>query len=214
MRFKAKVTKDNVSILISAVTSIMKIGTFAACFLDEENVRLAVMSENLDQPKVYAELSQQCVFFEYRIESQSENTILFEIDLDLLLLALTSAKNAPSCSLKLAKRDQKPCLCLETRASEVDIVHDIPIKIMKSSDIVYYQPPEIPDPSVVLELPRGRLMKTVLDRMMKISKQVHITADQTGRLVFRVDHSSATIQTFYNGITLTPFLLQTNYCSF
>jgi hypothetical protein len=35
-----------------------------------------------------------------------------------------------------------------SKASEVDIVHDIPIKVLKASDIVYYSPPEVPPPKV------------------------------------------------------------------
>ena len=44
-------------------------------------MRLAVITDNPDQPRVYSELQQENVFIEYRIESQSDNTILFEIDL-------------------------------------------------------------------------------------------------------------------------------------
>jgi len=30
----------------------------------------------------------------------------------------------------------------------VDVLHDIPIKIMNPSDIVFYAPPEVPPPAV------------------------------------------------------------------
>jgi hypothetical protein len=64
---------------------------------------------------------------------------------------------------------------------------------------VYYQPPDVNPPQVALELPRGRLLKTILDKMGKLTKVVNITAEQTGRLIFSINHSSAgaTINTYY-----------------
>lgn len=127
--------------LHGVTASLERIGQTTAMYLDEDFVRLSVITESPDIPKVYAELNKNVLFQEYRIESQSSNCIFFEIELDLLSRALSSGKNAPQCYLKLVKRGQRPCLCLETRASEADIVHDIPVKIMRATEIVAYQPP-------------------------------------------------------------------------
>ena len=43
-------------------------------------------------------------------------------------------------------------------------------------------------------------MKTILDRMGKITKQVSLVAEQTGKVVFCVDHSAALIKTYYAGL--------------
>jgi HUS1 checkpoint protein len=200
MRFKARITNENLGLLFGVTSTLERIGQTTALYLDQEFVRLAVMTESPDTPKVYAELRADAVFQDYRIESQSDNTIFFEIELDLLSRALSSGKNAPVCNIKLVKRGLKPCLCLETRALEVEIVHDIPIKIMRASEIVYYRPPPVPPPTVALDLPRGRLMKTIVDRMGKIVKQVQVVAEQSGRIIFSVDHSSAMIKTYYAGL--------------
>ena len=56
-------------------------------------------------------------------------------------------------------------------------------------------------PTVALDLPRGKFMKTIVDRMAKLSKHVTIHAEQTGRMIFGVDHSTARIKTYYAGLT-------------
>ena len=199
MRFKARIVTENLNILIGVSQACEKIGKRACIFLDQWHMRVAVIEESIDAPKVFVELSQETVFSEYRIESQSQNQIMFEIELDLLSRALSSGKNAPMCDLKLVKRGLLPHLCLDCKALDVAVQHDIPIRVMKASTIVYYQPPDVNPPQVALELPRGRLLRTILDKMSKLTKVVNITAEQTGRLIFSIDHSSAgaTIKTYY-----------------
>jgi hypothetical protein len=200
MRFKARISNENISLLTGVTSVLERIGQTTAIYLDEQFVRLAVITESPDTPKVYAELRADVLFADYRIESQSSNSIFFEIELDLLTRALSSGKTAPMCCLKLVKRGLRPCLCMETRASEVEIVHDIPIKLLRASDIDLYRPPNVPNPQVALDLPRGKLMKTIIDRMSKLAKHVVITAEQAGRIVVSIDHSSAVIKTYYSGL--------------
>ena len=79
-----------------------------------------------------------------------------------LLKALSSGKYSITSLFKLVKRDSKPYLCFETKANEsilsVDVIHDIPIKLMKSADIVHHMPPLFPPPTVALDLPKGKVL--------------------------------------------------------
>ena len=62
-------------------------------------------------------------------------------------------------------------------------------------------PPHVPPPTVALDLPRNnKLMRTIVEKMSKISKNIFLTANQAGRITFRVEHATATIKTFYNGL--------------
>jgi hypothetical protein len=115
MRFKARLMKDNLLVFASVLNMLERVGTTAVVFLNEENIRLAVVTESPDSPKVFSEFKQENLFFDYRIESQNSNSILFEIEIDLLLQALASGKHAPQCLLKLVKRGPKPFLCFESR---------------------------------------------------------------------------------------------------
>lgn len=203
MRFKARLLKEKLLMFSSVLHMLERVGTTTVIFLNADNVRLAVVTESPDSPKVFSEFKQECLFFDYRIESQSNNSILFEIEISLLLQALSSGKHAPQCLLKLVKRGSKPCLCFESRAQEtmmVAVLHDIPITIMQPNDIVYYLPPDMTPPTISLELPRGKLIRTVIDRMMKISRHLHIDAEQTGRIVFRVENSTVSVKTYYTGL--------------
>lgn len=190
--------------LHGVVSTIEKIGENAAVLLTEDSIRLAVISESIETPRCYSELKSAVLFSEYKIESQSENTILFEIGLSQLSKALASGKYSSQCQIKLVKRDNKACLCIETKANEsimsVDVLHDIPIRVLKPTEVIYYMPPEIPAPRVALDLPKNKLMKTIVDKMLKFSKHVSITAYQSGRLVLKAEHSSAVIRTYYNGM--------------
>jgi hypothetical protein len=167
-------------------------------------MRFSLLAESLDAPKCFAELNALDLFAEYRIESQSANTILFEVSLTQVSKALLSGKVASQSLLKLVKRDGRPCLCFETKADEsilsVDVYHDIPIKLMRSTEVMHSLPPQMPPPSVALDIPRGKLLKTIVDKLTKFSKHVQITASQSGKLNFRADHPSVTINTYYTGL--------------
>ncbi len=117
MRFRAIISNENLVTLVGVTSAMEKIGSATAVYLDEDFFRLSIINQSPDSPKVYSELRKDTLFTEYRIESQSNNTILFEIELDLLTRALTSGKNAAYCYLKLIKRGNKPCLCFETRVN-------------------------------------------------------------------------------------------------
>ena len=204
MKFRAKLSKDCLVALHSIVLTFEKIAGTATIFLDEDSVRICLLCESIDAPKCFAELSAQNLFSEYRIESQSANTILFEVQLSQLSRALASGRVASNSLLKLVKRDGRACLCFETKADEsilsVDVCHDIPIKLMKTNELVHYLPPQMPPPTVALDLPKGKLIKTIIDKMSKFAKHVKITASQSGKMVLRAEHASVIINTYYTGL--------------
>lgn len=203
MRFRAKITNKNLITLQSIISRLHLLGENSVIYLNEETVKFACACDNIDSPRCFAELKAMELFSEYRIESQSSNTILFEVNVENFSRALTSGKSAPICQLKLAKRGNKPCLCFEGKAMEglsVDVVHDIPIKILKATEIVYHMPPEVPLPTVALDLPHNKFLRNIVDRFAKMTKHLIVTASQTGRIVFQVEHGTATVRTFYNGL--------------
>ena len=83
------------------------------------------------------------------------------------------------------------------------------MKVLKVSDIFLHLPPKMSPPTVALELPRSKLMKTIVEKMAKICKYVYLTAAQTGRLVLRAEHSStAVIKTFFNGKIMIKIIME------
>lgn len=203
MKFKARLEKEQVLQLHSVITSLEKIGSRAAFFLSEESIRISVIPDNLDSLRCFCELPVNDLFFEYRISSNNDNSILFECSLSFILKSLGSGKTASECVVKLVKRGDVPCLCIEAKASgglTVDIVHDIPIKLQKVTDLVHYLPPDVPPPSVALSLTRVKLMRSVIDRMSKLARTIQMTAHQVGRLAFKVD-GLCQVSSYVTGLT-------------
>lgn len=186
-----------------AVT-LEKISNTASIFLNADCIRIAVITENPDTPRCYSEIFPDELFKDYRIESRSGNQILFEISLEHLSKALSSGTQSHQSQMKLVKRGATPCLCFEARGCnsvEAGVNHDIPIKLLTPTDIVFYMPPEVPPPVVALDLPKSNgLMRTIVTKMGKISKHVHLSALQSGRITFRVEHATAVIKTYYSGL--------------
>ena len=122
MRFRAKLSQDKTVVLIGVINLLEKLGKSAVIFLTEDFFRTTIISDNPDGSKIFCELKSDEIFHDYRIESQSSNSILFEISLSNLSSALNSGRNAPRCNLKLVKRDDsKPYLCFETRVGPIII---------------------------------------------------------------------------------------------
>ncbi|CBJ30733.1 conserved unknown protein [Ectocarpus siliculosus] len=212
MRFKAKIVQDKLLAFAGVIGAIEKIGTACVVHLTETRVHLSVQESGSEGVDVYAELIQDMLFHEYRIESRAGNAILFEANASLLLQALNSGKTSPTCQIKLAKRAGQPCLSIETRALEIEVVHDIPVKVMPANEAEYYLPPKVHSPQVQLELPRQRSLRTVVDRMKAIDKFLFVDADMGGQLVFRVEKADATIKTFYSNLTPRFEEMDANTC--
>jgi len=70
--------------------------------------------------------------------------------------------------LKLAKRNRLPCLCLDGRATQegaVEIHQAIPIRILRATEMQYHLPPQINSPTVQLELPIDRPLRSIVDKL-------------------------------------------------
>lgn len=194
MKFRCKIGKEALLILIGVTNTLSKISdsNSATIVLNEDNFRFSVLSaQDTTHPRCYAELSTTALFLEYRIESQSANTIIFQISLGLLAKALSSGRQAHASVLKLVKRDNKPFLSFESAATasvaNFDICHDIPIKLIHISDLQWLSPPVVPPPVVALELPAGKALKALLDKLNRFSRTVIVHGQQAGRLGFKLD---------------------------
>jgi hypothetical protein len=115
MRFRSKLLKEGLLQFQGVLLVMEKNGNSIVICFNEDCLRLAVVTDSIITPKVFAELSQRAIFIDYRIESQSGNLILIEIEISLLIKALNSGKQAPLSQLKLVKRGNHPCLCFESR---------------------------------------------------------------------------------------------------
>lgn len=206
MKFRSRITREGLILFQGLISTLGKLSEVATILLDREFLRCAIISEgNLESARGYLELAVSSLFGDYRIESQSNNTIAFEVNLSLFTKALNSGKFSSHCVIKLVKRQDKPCLSLEFNGAEsvmfVDVCHDIPIKLIRIADLPNITPPQISPPSVALTLPKGKLFKTIIERLTKFSKTLSLTAFQNGRLKLKVEQSCVAVQTYFQGLT-------------
>ena len=81
------------------------------------------------------------------------------------------------------------------------MTHDIPVKVLRASEISNYRPPEVPAPSVMLELPRTRQLRTVVDRLKQFDQHVLLQGDMDGRLSLRVEGAQCTVKTHFTNLS-------------
>jgi HUS1 checkpoint protein len=104
--------------------------------------------------------------------------------------------------MKLAKRNNLPCLCLEGRSSvtaenDVEIHQAIPVLIIRQSEMQHHLPPQINNPQVQLELPKSPI-RAVVDKLKGMSKFIVMEGNMKGDLSIRIDQDGASVACFYN----------------
>lgn len=182
MKFRCKISNEGVKILLSLVLSLLKIHDQATVLLSDDYIRLVIISDELiENPRIYIELSSSLLCSEYRIESQHvQNTIIFELSLAIFAKALASGKYSTHSIFKLTKKDGKPYFTMECKASEsllsIDLIHDLPIQLIRVYDFSLYVPPTISKPPIAFTLPKNRILKTLIERLTKINKIVYLIA--------------------------------------
>ena len=104
--------------------------------------------------------------------------------------------------MKLAKRNNLPCLCLEGRSSvtaenDVEIYQAIPVLIMRQLEMQHHLPPQINNPQVQLELPKTPI-RAVVEKLKGMSKCIVLEGNMKGDLSIRIDQDGASVACFYN----------------
>jgi Hus1-like protein len=221
--------------------------------LDAGYARLYCRGKSMetDQIQCYAEFEARgtsALFVDYRIESAAEgNAICMEVDLAQLRLALQSLAQDKkqqhnqsmsmssfgvdpyyqSTVLKLAKRNNVPCLCLDafTTSGEggggggmpIQVHHSISVRILRLADMVHFRPPQFDRlrtaDVVQLELPSDRPIRTVMEGLralasgsggshssssMSNAAAVTLRATSSGELTISLDSDGAAIRAYFH----------------
>ena len=207
-----------------------------ACLLaiDEDMMHLALDLPPTEGIKCVASVQAKGgLFLDHRIESQApDNRIVLRVDLQQLRTALQSiqqqlqtksrhnsrgaapmftASPAMLTIVKLAKRNQMPCLCFEAKtAYRMEIHQTIPVHVLRHEEYTQgrFGLPELPAESMVqLWLPptAGSTLKTLLDAVKAPAKgpsqHVLLTGNtSTAELRVQLDHDNgAHLQTIFLG---------------
>mmetsp|Transcript_23440 Transcript_23440/g.55541 ORF Transcript_23440/g.55541 Transcript_23440/m.55541 type:complete len:380 (-) Transcript_23440:240-1379(-) len=115
----------------------------------------------------------------------------------------------PDVVMKLAKRNNVPCLCLEggtvrgmngSLVDSVEIHQAIPIRILRRGEMQHHLPPHITQPKVQLELPNDRPIRPVIERLKAMGKHVILEGTMKGELTVRLDNDGASMACFYHNL--------------
>jgi hypothetical protein len=159
MRFKAKLSQHQVSVIHGLLCNISKLGENNVTLqLDTHQLRILLNSQDSNKEHgivVYAEFDNDSIFLDHKIESKSENNaITMLLDVTQLRLAFrtivsthdktttvnksqsTAAPPPPPALLvptvwKLAKRQNLPCLCLDglSASNNIHIHQAVPVRL-------------------------------------------------------------------------------------
>ena len=221
MRFKAKLAPDQVSMLHSLVCSMSRLSSkergSSVLKLDSDTVHLSTTGRSQDTDGIvcFAELAAatsaevSSIFSDHRIESNAaHNQIVCELDLSQLRTALKSILANSSSDdmggfsvLKLAKRQNMPCLCLDAATSNnIQVHHAISVRILRPEEFSQYVPPKIPLPQVQLDLGNAGPLRTLMDRLRHLSPVVYLDACMRGELTASVHTDGSSVQTFFKAL--------------
>lgn len=205
-------------------------GTILSLTLDLVQLSCKGKSQETDGIACFAELCAKgysSIFLDHRIESAApNNAIVMELDLLQLRMALksvigdTNSKNgfsndtsllagatleAQYTVIKLAKRQNIPCLCIDAcsagkgTAAMIQVHHAIPVRIMRHTEMLNHLPPQIPLPDIKLEFSASATsLRTIVDRLKSISPTLYLEANMTGELTVSIHTDGASIQTFFS----------------
>ncbi|KAK2462481.1 hypothetical protein APHAL10511_005451 [Amanita phalloides] len=211
MRFRASI--DDVQTFFRIVQSIEKIQKKCIVKFTEDDMHIICNSEtNEGGLQVWSRVKVDSLFSNYRIQSNSSNTITLTLSPEALLVALRSAV-APSTSLsgyeteevvmKLAKKNDQAVLSFDitglSRAGRrMRVTHDVRIDVMKPVEVEKLEEPRVPEPDVHVLLPPLNKLRTIVERLKPMANVLALRANNNKRLQLSIFTESVKVDTDWN----------------
>ncbi|XP_059470551.1 checkpoint protein HUS1 [Neocloeon triangulifer] len=174
------------------------VSTFSLC---EDGGSRVVCWCTLEQKRIFTELTLEGATVE-------QNQICLLLSPASMASALTSAKNALGAakSVKIKLTNKKcPCLTFEIDLPSVGLiprtcVHDVPVILIPRLEWPLHEPPQVSDPNVSLSVAAVKKVRTVIDRLRKLSSKLHIQVTSIGGLCLRTETDSGTFATYFQNL--------------
>ncbi|KAL7420160.1 DNA damage checkpoint control protein [Cryptotrichosporon argae] len=222
MRFRTGVT--NVSLLHKIGRSLSALAKVCVIRLSLDKVHFIIPGhEGREGVQVWSSC-QTTLFSGYRIESNNDNEIWLEVNLDALIRVLRSAdtsagissegnrNNATALSeaevtLKLQKNGRQPVWQFEIRGKslhgkDVEIKHDINVAILSSKRQGELLEPMCPPPDIHIVMPNLTELKNIVARLGHLADDVKISANHEGTLEMTVKSNHVDITTTWRNLEL------------
>ncbi|KAJ1454772.1 checkpoint protein Hus1/Mec3 [Pelagophyceae sp. CCMP2097] len=214
MRFKAEFPREMHSTVMGMLQCLaaMDSSTGKSCGrkivlqISPQGWNIILVRECADDVLAYADLGT-AAFTDFRVQSKSDDCIWLAMSLGHLVQALKSSKDGESTKLKLAKRDDEPCIVVEIDTMEAEVSHKVPVAIIAREEMDVLRPPDLPQPAVMLRLPEHKTLRTVVEKLKGIgdrqrgnTKYVSLKAEACGNISLRCDTDTAAIKTFFSDL--------------
>lgn len=121
------------------------------------------------------------LFRDFRVESKSNNSIVFSTQIANLVKALRSGcEKSNKTVLRLAKKSNNTFLTVTMEIQEMLVVQDVPITLLNVSKLEDCKIPEVERPKVKTTLPPSDTLFAVVERMRNFSDTARLTMTNKG----------------------------------
>lgn len=205
MRFKTRLVIEKVPFLLRVIQVLDKLERRCIvhlCSPESDLVRIVFQADAMGSVAAYTNFKRSEWFESYRIESQNDNQIGLEMDVQNLLRALRSAAAADEILMKLSKKGV-PVLTFEIRTPLGPILQDIPVIVLSKVRLAEFEEPSYENVKG-FTLPPLASLHTVVDRMKGLSNELHMKArlaEQKASLTIRVLTDSVSVSTSYTDLS-------------
>jgi len=198
MRLKA--TVENVITFSRIVQSVEKQSKLCNMRFSEKTLQIICTGDNDSGVQVWSQIKVETLFANVICQSNANNEITCEVQTEPLSQALRSATSAAEVTMKLAKRDDVAVLSfdmqiLSRQGKKMDVTHDVRVKVLRPSEVAALREPLCPAPDIHLILPPLAKIRTVVERMAKLSHVVGFSANKEGIFKLEIATDSVTVET-------------------
>lgn len=195
--------------IITDLATFSKITQSLALLSKQAWVRLTPSSvQFIIQPsgtQVWATLENDTMFSSFVIESNAENVINLELNVDSLGRLLRSIGDTGTVVMKLTKRDRYPMLSFSTtyfgRLGGSNVVtHDLHVRVLSTAFIAQITEPVIPDPDVVVMVPSLLQLAQISGSLRGLSDKILIAANMDGKFSIGIATPAVSTETLFRGL--------------
>ena len=207
MRFRGRIGADQLQLISDVVQAMYRQGEFLCLKLTPTHLHAIVNCSNSAGSNgvipTFAKFNAaEILFFEYLVESNTNNEICLECDPLQFLRASRSVKEAPEVLLTLKKRQEIPRIVLEaTMINGVRVTQDVPVRVLNEDEFQNADEPVVDPPKVRIMLPKDVLsIRSVADKLRIFGKYVSIIADLNGCLELNSHSDAVNIRSIYTDL--------------
>lgn len=156
--------------------------------------------------QVWATLESDATFTSYMIESNADNVINLELNVDSLGRLLKNiAETSFQVSMKLTKRDKYPMLSFTTGyfgrgGGSNTVTHDLHVRVLSAAFIAQITEPIIPEPDVVIMLPPLHFLSGVSTPLKSLSDKLIIGANMNGQFSIGIATPAVSTSTLFKNL--------------